>query len=142
MVELNGVNLNMAHFAKLNDDNVVIGVHVVENKYAETEANGIAFLEGIHKYSNWKQTSYNTKHGVHVLGGTPFRKNYASKGYTYDSVRDAFIRPKPDDGTTYIFNETKCAWERPVAYPNDGNMYRWDETTYQNDNTKGWVLIE
>ena len=131
----------MAHFAKLNNDNVVIGVHVVENKYAETEADGITFLKGIHKYSNWKQTSYNTQHGVHALGGTPFRKNYASKGYTYDSVRDAFIRPKPDDSTTYIFNETKCAWERPVDYPNDGNMYRWDETVYQNNNSKGWVEV-
>lgn len=131
----------MAHFAKMNDNNTVMKVIVVDNKYAETEADGIAFLQGIFNHSNWKQTSYNTVHGVHKLGGTPFRKNYAGKGSTYDAVRDAFIRPKPDDGTTYVFNETKCAWEKPIAYPDDGNMYRWDETVYQNNNTEGWVEV-
>jgi len=129
----------MAHFAKLNDDNVVIEVLVVENKYAETEVAGIAFLQGIFNYSNWKQTSYNSERGVHKLGGTAFRKNYAGIGYKYDSSKDAFIKPKNDDGTTYVFNESACWWDRPINYPDDGELYFWDESVYQADNTKGWV---
>ena len=132
----------MAHFAKLDENNVVIEVHVVENKYAETETEGIAFLQGIFNYSNWKKTSYNTVNGVHRLGGTPFRKNFAGVGFTYDASRDAFIKPKLEDSTTYVFNEDKCGWERPHTPPDDGNLYVWDEAVYQSDNSKGWVLFE
>ena len=86
----------MAHFAKLNNDNIVIDVQSVHNDTATDEAAGITFLNNLYGTSDtWKQTSYNTKGGVHLLGGTPFRKNYAGIGDTYDQTRDAFISPKP-----------------------------------------------
>jgi hypothetical protein len=72
-----------------------------------------------------KRTSYNTKGGVHSEGGTPFRKNYAGIGYTYDFARDAFIPPKPFD--SWVLDEQSCLWEAPVAYPDDGQMYTWNE---------------
>jgi hypothetical protein len=75
----------------------------------------------------YKQTSYNTHGGVHSLGGTPLRKNYAGIGYTYDAGRDAFIPPKPY--ASWVLNETNCLWDAPVAYPNDGKRYSWDEAT-------------
>jgi hypothetical protein len=77
--------------------------------------------------SEWKQTSYNTKAGVHVLGGTPLRKNYAGIGYSYDSERDAFIPPKPF--ASWVLNETTCLWESPVPLPNDNKFYTWSEDT-------------
>jgi hypothetical protein len=76
---------------------------------------GIQFLENIHGWPLWKQTSYNTQANVHALGGTPFRKNYAGIGYTYDEDRDAFIPPKPY--ASWVVNETTCVYEAPVAYP-------------------------
>ena len=77
--------------------------------------------------SEWKQTSYNTRGGVHALGGTPFRKNYAGIGYTYDSEHDAFIPPKPF--ASWVLNETTCFWEAPTSMPTDDKMYKWDEPT-------------
>ena len=74
-----------------------------------------------------RRTSYNTIGGVHQNGGTPFRKNYAGVGYTYDPVRDAFYSPQPYESWT--LNEESCLWEAPVAYPGDGNLYLWDEET-------------
>ena len=116
----------MAHFAKLGEGNIVLTVHVVHNNEAPTEQAGIDFLNNLYKTNDvWKQTSYNTKGGVHKLGGTPFRKNYAGKGYTYDEARDAFIEPKPY--SSWTLNETTCWWEPPVAYPNDGEEYNWNE---------------
>lgn len=111
----------MAHFAKLDDNNVVLEVHVVANAAldaANEEASGIVFLtEWSGGYSTWKQTSYN---------GT-FRKNYAGIGYIYDEDRDAFIPPKPYP--SWILNETNCIWESPIPYPTDGKDYSWNETT-------------
>ena len=75
----------------------------------------------------YKQTSYNTHGGVHALGGTPFRKNYAGIGYTYDAQRDAFIPPKAFE--SWSLNEDTCLWEPPVAMPDDGKIYTWDEAT-------------
>ena len=123
----------MAHFAKLNSDNIVVRVSVVNNEKlmgedgTESEANGISYLEqhGAADGFQWKQTSYNTGGGKHTLGGTPFRKNYAGIGYTYDSDRDAFISPKPFDN--WLFDETTCTWEHPVPRP-EGN-YIWSEQT-------------
>jgi hypothetical protein len=74
-----------------------------------------------------KRTSYNTYGGVHQNGGTPFRKNYAGVGYTYDPVRDAFYAPQPFESWT--LNEESCLWGAPVEMPNDGNSYLWDEET-------------
>ena len=125
----------MAHFAKIDENNIVIAVHVVHNNEAPTEEAGVAFLNKIHKNNDvWKQTSYNTIGGEHLLGGTPFRKNYAGIGYKYDQYRDAFIPPKNFD--SWILNEETCTWESPVAYPNDGQSYKWNETT------KNWDLKE
>jgi len=116
----------MAHFAKLGIGNKVTAVHVVSNDIATTEQAGIDFLKNLHKTGDvWKQTSYNTYGGEHKLGGTPFRKNYAGLGNTYDQTRDAFIRPQPFNSWT--LNETTCLWEAPVAYPDDDKGYVWNE---------------
>ena len=95
----------MAHFAKLDNNNIVLEVNVVANAALDSnneEASGIAFLtDWSGGYTNWKQTSYN---------GT-IRKNYAGIGYTYDSVRDAFIAPQPDNAIG--FDEDTCRWIVP-----------------------------
>ena len=125
----------MAHFAKLGVGNIVERVAVVSNDVATTEQAGVDFLNNLYNTRDvWKQTSYNTKAGVHKSGGTPFRKNYASKGYFYDQEKDAFIPPQPYPSWT--LNESTCRWDSPVAYPNDGNKYDW------NENTQNWVLKE
>lgn len=117
----------MAHFAKLDKQNKVIFVTVGRDEDREeelTERTGDVY----------KQTSYNTRGGVHYQSdGTPsadqakaFRKNYAGLGYTYDALRDAFIPPKPY--LSWVLNEQSCLWESPVPYPTDGKRYVWDET--------------
>ena len=124
----------MAYFAKLNSDNIVEQVIVVSNDIAISEQTGIDFINKLYNTNdNWKQTSYNTFGNVHLLGGTPFRKNYAGIGYTYDSQRDAFIAPKPY--TSWVLNEQTCLWEAPVARPNDEGRYTW------NEETKNWDLV-
>tara|TARA_R110002012_G_scaffold85372_1_gene212937 strand:- start:2499 stop:2882 length:384 start_codon:yes stop_codon:yes gene_type:complete len=123
----------MAHFAKLGTGNKIIKVEVVSNDIATTEQAGVDFLNNLYNTSDvWKQTSYNTIGGVHLLGGTPFRKNYAGVDYSYDQIKDAFIPPKPFN--SWILNETTCHWGPPTAYPNDGNNYIW------NEETLNWVL--
>tara|TARA_R110002072_G_C7628250_1_gene506673 strand:+ start:195 stop:593 length:399 start_codon:yes stop_codon:yes gene_type:complete len=129
----------MAHFAKLGVGNKVLRVTVVSNDVATTERAGEEFLQNLHGSRDvWKQTSYNTIGGEHKLGGTPFRKNYAGVGFTYDEVRDAFIEPKPYDSWT--LNETTCQWEAPVSKPiltqeqlDNMNNYIWNEETQQWD---------
>ena len=129
----------MATFAKIGLNGKVIEVHSVVNEViqdangVEQEKLGIDFLTNLTKWPIWKQTSYNTKGGVHKLGGTPLRKNHAGIGYKYDEDRDAFIPPKPFDSWT--LNEETCIWEAPVAYPDDGKNYVWSEETQQ------WNLI-
>lgn len=113
----------MAHYAFLNMQNIVTEVIV-----GKDETDGPTNWEmhyGNIREQVCKRTSYNTKGGVHSEGGTPFRKNYAGIGYTYDFARDAFIPPKPFDSWT--LNENSCLWEAPVAYPEDGQMYTWNE---------------
>ena len=123
----------MAHFAKLGVGNIIEKVEVVSNDIATTEQAGVDFLNNLYNTSDvWKQTSYNTIGGVHLLGGTPFRKNYAGVDYSYDQIKDAFIPPKPFN--SWILNETTCHWGPPTAYPNDGNNYIW------NEETLNWVL--
>ena len=127
----------MASFAKIGLNNKVIAVHSVHNNElkdsngVEQENIGIDFLTNLHGWSTWKQTSYNTSGGVHKLGGTPFRKNHAGIGFTYDEDRDAFIPPKPYN--SWILNETTCQWEAPVALPDTENSYNWNEETQQWD---------
>jgi len=128
----------MASFAKLNSNNIVITVEAVVNEVikdlngVEQEQLGIDFLNQLYNTNdNWKQTSYNTHGGIHNNGGTPFRKNHAGIGYTYDEIRNAFIPPKPFN--SWILNETTCIWESPVVYPTDGNRYIWNESTLSWD---------
>ena len=120
----------MAHFAKINESNIVTQVVVVNDSDGNNDTDGQNFLNNLFKTTHtWKKTSYNTYGNTHRLGGTPYRKNFASVGFTYDSSRDAFIEPKPYNSWT--LDETTCLWEPPVAYPSDGKSYEWDETNRQ-----------
>ena len=117
----------MAHFAKLDSDNKVIEIHVLNNVVitdedgVEQEQLGIDFLSNLHGVEGWKQTSFNGN----------FRKNYASKGGTYDSARDAFLKTQPFP--SWILDEDTCIWEPPTAEPADagvdGKLYVWNEDT-------------
>jgi hypothetical protein len=119
----------MAHYAFLNMQNVVTEVIVGKD---ETDGNTNWEIHyGNIREQVCKRTSYNTMGGVHANGGTPFRKNYAGIGYTYDETRDAFIPPKPYDSWT--LSEISCLWESPVAYPTDGEQYEWNEDNEQWD---------
>ena len=121
----------MAHYVILNENNFVINGHVGRNEYdIVLDNNGNAIDWEI--YYNAKRTSYNTHGGIHYTNGVPsqdqskaFRKNYAGIGYYYDSIRDAFIPPKPFPSWT--LNEDTCLWQSPIPYPNDGKMYTWNE---------------
>ena len=109
----------MAHFAKLDENNMVTGVYVVGDEYETT-------------YAEWRkefgetyvQTSYNNR----------IRFNYAGIGYSYDEARDAFIAPKPFN--SWVLDEATCAWNSPIAYPNDGKKYRW------NEELGNWVALD
>jgi len=103
----------MAHFAKIDSNNIVTEVIVAEQDHIDT-------LSG-----TWIQTSYNTLSGEHINGKTPLRKNFAGVGAIYDSVKDAFYEQQPF--ASWTLNETTCIWEPPTAYPNDGKLYYWDE---------------
>lgn len=112
----------MAHFAKLDENNIVTEVVVVSNSDTsdaegqEKESIGVAFCEHLFG-GRWKQTSYNGN----------FRKHYAGIGYYYDPVLDAFIPPKPYP--SWVLNTDTCDWQAPVPYPQDGKHYIWDEAT-------------
>ena len=115
----------MAHFAKVVNG-VVDQVIVAEPEFFDT------FVDS--SPGEWIQTSYNTRGGVHYNpetgepdGGVALRKNYAGVGFTYDRDKDAFIPPQPYPSWT--LNEESCLWSAPVAYPEDGQMYVWNEET-------------
>ena len=110
----------MAHFAELDENNVVTQVIVGVDEPLDGEA-----IYAETTGTVWKKTSYNTLAGEHRLGGTPFRKNYAGIGFTYDSDRDAFIPPQPY--ASWTLNEDTCLWDCPVVYPDDGAVYVWNE---------------
>jgi len=130
----------MASFAKIGLNGKVIEVQSVVNEVlhdsngVEQENIGIDFLTKLTGWAIWKQTSHNTYGGVHSLGGTPFRKNHAGKGFTYDEDRDAFIPPKPFN--SWILDENTCLWNAPIPYPNDENRYKW------NEQNQSWDLVE
>ena len=125
----------MASFAKIGSGNIVEQVVAVSNEVATTEQAGVEFLQNLYNdTATWKQTSYNTYGGVHSLDGTPFRKNFAGVGYTYDETKNAFISPKPY--ASWVLNDDTCLWESPVAYPDDGERHTW------NEDTTSWDLIE
>jgi hypothetical protein len=120
----------MAHFAKLDENNIVLEVNVVNNSnidnlpFPQSEPIGIAYLYTWGGYTNWKQTSYNGK----------FRKNYAGMGYFYDATLDAFIAPKPY--SSWTLNEDTCQWQAPTPMPTEGKFYVW------NEETLSWVNLE
>lgn len=122
----------MAHFAKLNDENIVTQVVVLNNNelidenHNESEQKGIDFLtDWSGGHTKWKQTSYNAN----------FRKNFAGVGYTYDERLDAFYSPQPFG--SWIFNEDTCKWDAPVPYPgNESEVYYWFEESLQ------WIKYE
>lgn len=115
----------MSHFAKI-ENGVVTQIIVAEQDFIDSGAVGDP--------SQWYQTSYNTRGGVHELGGTPYRKNYAGIGFSYDADRDAFIPPQPY--ASWTLNETSCLWEPPVAQPEGDGRFEWNET----DQT--WTVLE
>ncbi len=120
----------MAHWAELDENNIVTRVLVGSNEDPDEGYQWLIDNLG----GTWVKTSYNTQGGVHSLGGTPLRKNYAGIGYSYDSVRDAFIPPKPF--ASWLLNDDTCLWEAPVAMPvEEGKMFRWDE------DTTSWVEV-
>lgn len=120
----------MAHYAFLDANNIVTEVIVGKNEGEE----GIDWEQhyGQFRGQTCKRTSYNTHGGTHSGGGTPFRKNYAGIGYSYDPTRDAFIPPKPYP--SWVLNEDSCLWGPPMPMPDDGQVYDWDEDLV------GWVV--
>ena len=108
----------MSHFAKVTDGKVT-QVIVAEKEFFDTYVDSTP--------GEWIQTSYNTQGGVHKLGGTPLRGNYAGIGYTYDRTNDVFYAPKPY--ASWVLNNTTWTWEAPVAMPTDGKQYSWDEAS-------------
>lgn len=120
----------MAHYAFLNN-NIVIYVISGKDESEDfdwetyyTQKTGLVC----------KRTSYNTIGGTHILNGTPFRKNFAAKGYSYDSIRDAFIPPKPFP--SWVLDENTCLWKAPIDKPIDNNLYLW------NENNQTWVIVD
>ena len=125
----------MSHFAKI-ENNIVTFVTVGRQ---EDDGRELELCERTGDV--YRQTSYNTRGGVHYTDGVPsadqtkaLRKNYAGVGYTFDEVRDAFIPPKPYE--SWVLNEDSCLWDSPVPYPSDGGLYSWDETV------GAWVAVE
>ena len=136
----------MGTFVKLDNDNFVIQGISLDNivftiNGIEVEQIAIDYLNNLYKTSDvWKKTSYNTIGGIYYKDGLPdvnqdkaFRKNHAGIGYYYDSIRDAFIPPKPFPSWT--LNEDSCLWQSPIRYPNDGRMYQW------NEEIRNWIKI-
>tara|TARA_R110000765_G_C18911430_1_gene605035 strand:- start:1149 stop:1547 length:399 start_codon:yes stop_codon:yes gene_type:complete len=125
----------MAHFAKLGINGKVIAVHVVNDtdlhdaEGVEKEAIGQQFLERLHGWPRpmWIQTSYNTLGGVHRLGGTPLRGNFASLGMVYDEDNDIFRNR--GRYASWTLNTTTARWEPPTPKPDDGKRYEWNEST-------------
>jgi len=116
----------MAHFAEIDENNIVTRVLVVGD---DQEDRGQEFLaDDLGLGGTWLKTSYNTQAGIHTLGGTSFRKNYAGIGYSYDETLDAFIPPKPF--ASWLLNEETCQWNAPVEMPvEEGKFFTWDEET-------------
>tara|TARA_B110000285_G_C14492316_1_gene324506 strand:- start:22 stop:375 length:354 start_codon:yes stop_codon:yes gene_type:complete len=115
----------MASFAKLGVGNKILTVESVDDNIATTEQAGVEFLQNLYKdRAVWKQT---------FIDGSQ-RKNYAGIGFTYDQTRNAFI--PPNSLNSWTLNEETCLWEAPVAKPDDGQIYNW------NEETTSWDLVD
>ena len=154
----------MAHYARLGVNNVVVQIDIVDNSIITNsgglERDALAFqhLSGLYGAGMWVKCSYNTAGGVHGLGGTPLRANYPGGAYDednpwyYDATHDIFRKNRPKDKNgevcaSWTLNTTKGYWECPLTRPEEtrdeiiaGKLYRWDESVYQADNSKGWIL--
>lgn len=119
----------MAHYAFIDENNIVVSV--ITGRDEDDLAPGVTSWEDYYGAQRpgltCLRTSYNTRAGEHTGDGTPFRGNYAGKGYSYNSELDAFIPPQPYD--SWILNETTFNYEAPVPYPEDGEQYTWNEET-------------
>ena len=113
----------MAHYAFLDENNIV--TEVIVGKHEGEEGVDWEVHYGNFRGQTCRRTSYNTSGGQHANGGTPFRKNYAGIGYTYDADRDAFIPPRPY--ASWVVAEDTCQWQAPQPYPDDGAHYTWHE---------------
>jgi len=121
----------MAHFAELDENNVVLRILVVDDSQEHRGQEFLAIDLGLG--GRWIQTSWWTKRGVNLRGATPLRKNFAEIGGTYDESRDAFIPVK--EFPSWVLNEETCAWEHPIPCPDKRKHYLWDEPT------RNWVLM-
>jgi hypothetical protein len=146
----------MGYFVILDENNFVIKVDTINNSVftmnnIENVDKANDFLNNLFNTNNvYLQTSYNTRGGVHYTNGIPsqdqsksFRKNYAGIGYYYDSIRDAFIPPKPYPSWT--LNEQSCLWQSPIPYPNTSNIpepYIWYNRYFWNEDTINWELMK
>lgn len=132
----------MAHYAFLNDNNIVTEVIAGrdEDDIEELPENFDSWEEfyGDYRGQTCKRTSYNTVGNSHILGGTPFRGNYAGKSYIYDEDNDVFYPQKPYPSWSLDEN---WIWQAPIDYPDDEENYIWNENAYNGDNTKGWELV-
>ena len=144
----------MAHYAQLGVDNIVTRVWTVNNIDCmtvggiEKDEIGQAYLKEHHGDLTLVKCSYNTQKGVHVLGGTPFRANFPGVGWYYNSTHDIFHEPRPkdkngNDCNSWTLNTTTGMYDPPISYPNAAPLeyWTWDESVYNGDNTKGWVLL-
>ncbi len=122
----------MAHYAFLDENNIVTEV-IIGNNEGDDGVDWEAHY-GEFRGQVCKRTSYNTLGGIHTGGGTPFRKNFAGIGYTYDAQRDAFIPPKPF--ASWVLDEDTCQWKAPVQIPTDGQRYLWNEAN------QSWDLVD
>ena len=119
----------MAHFAELNESNIVLRVCVVDNKYVPSDKHADGETWCVNFWSGtWKQTSYNNN----------FRKQYAGIGDTYDAAKDKFIKQQPYASWALDGSDD---WQAPIAQPDDGKIYEWDESVYQGNNTEGWIEV-
>lgn len=115
----------MANYVVLDENNIVIDAFVGNDENVD----GINWESWYSEFTGkvCKRTSYNTKGGVHILGGIPFRYNYAGVGYSYDQENDAFIPPKPEGLNSWILDTEKFIWKAPVEKPE--GRYKWDESS-------------
>jgi len=132
----------MAHYAFINDDNIVTEV-ITGRDEDDIEELPEGFDSWEEVYADYrgqtcKRTSYNTYGNEHILDGTPFRGNYAGKSYIYDEDNDVFYPQKPYPSWSLSEN---WVWEAPIEYPDDGEQYIWNENAYQGDDTQGWELV-
>ena len=160
----------MSHFAKIGENNIVLEVLYMETSVSSTEGGiedesvGLAHLRTHHGHDNWKRCSYNSRGGQHyaidsngdyVPDGTPgYRANYPSEGWFWDETNEIFCEPRPNDKdgepcASWTMNTTTGLYDAPLTRPTPTQeeddarkVWRWDESLYQSDNTKGWLLVD